>query len=274
MPLEARVLLGWMQREQAIKFLTEDCVFESPFASIRAEELWSEYRSRVLALEERDALAPERLRIDGYHEIEAIKEFKQHYKAAPNILDVIRVDPMRLVVHQLFIVTERSSSYISKVSSLRGWLDNAILCKSAKTPDLSINCRTNAIDVKIPDAEYVLAFNPKKGFQIERLARHVNVTAFDERLMLWAGYHQSYARILSMAPDAIDRSLVVVLTTDGAFKLSPHSPNQGEREMLTGARPPFFGDFFDERFFMPVKLRKRRYELQIRANIAAIDEDS
>lgn len=75
-----------------------------------------------------------------------------------------------------------------------------------------------------------------------------------------------------MAPDAIDRSLVVALTADGNFKVSPASPNHGEREMLTGARPPLFGDFFDERFFIKVKLRKKRFELQIRGQIVAIDE--
>jgi hypothetical protein len=90
-------------------------------------------------------------------------------------------------------------------------------------------------------------------------------------MMLWAGYHRSYARMVSMAPEAIDRSLVVALTEDGNFKVSPASPNHGEREMLTGGRPPLFSDFFAEGFFMKVKLRKKRFELQIRAQITALD---
>ncbi len=91
-------------------------------------------------------------------------------------------------------------------------------------------------------------------------------------MMLWAGYHRSYARMLSIAPDAIDRSLVVALTRDGVLKVLPGSPNHGELKMLTGARPPLFGDFFDARFFMNVRLRKRRFELRVRAELVPIDE--
>ena len=86
-------------------------------------------------------------------------------------------------------------------------------------------------------------------------------------MMLWAGYHQSYACMLSTAPDAMDRSLVVTLTTDGISG----SPNHGKRKMLTGPRPPLFCDFFDARFFMNVKLRKRRFELRVRAELVPVD---
>jgi hypothetical protein len=77
----------------------------------------------------------------------------------------------------------------------------------------------------------------------------------------------------NIAPDAIDRSLLVVLTTDGDFLLSADSPNQGLREMLRGPRPPLFRDFFDDRFVMKVKLRKKRFELQIRAQLVGINVD-
>jgi hypothetical protein len=91
-------------------------------------------------------------------------------------------------------------------------------------------------------------------------------------MMLWAGYHRSYARMLSIAPDAMDRSLVVALTKDADLKVSTGSPNHGERKILTGPRPPLFGDFFDARFFMNVKLRKRRFELRVRAELVPVDE--
>jgi len=76
----------------------------------------------------------------------------------------------------------------------------------------------------------------------------------------------------SAKPDGMERSsLLVALTTDADFILSPQSPNQGLRAMLCGPRPPLFGDFFDDRFFIKVKLRKKRYELQIRAQVVAVD---
>jgi hypothetical protein len=129
----------------------------------------------------------------------------------------------------------------------------------------------NWIDIEIPHAEFILTADQRRGIHIQQLAGHVNVTEFGGRMMLWAGYHRSYARMLSIAPDAMDRSLLA-LTRDALLKVLPGSPNHGELKMLTGPRPPLFGDFFDARFFMKVKLRKRRFELRVRAQIVPVDE--
>jgi hypothetical protein len=265
------VLLGWKTEAEAITFLDNHCVFNEPLKEDAARAIWQQYRSAVEKLPERAALAPQRLPISGHYELEAVKEFKRKWKGAPNILDVVKIDPMGLVVHQLEIVVERChSAYRNKVESANGWLKHGLLGDGSQ-PALTIRAAVNMMNIELPHAEFVFSFNPTQGFRIEQMARHVTVTEFGDRMMLWAGYHRSYARMLSMAPDAIDRSLVVALTADGNFKVSPLSPNQGEREMLTGSRPPLFGNFFDERFFMRVKLRKKRYELQIRAALAAID---
>jgi hypothetical protein len=119
----------------------------------------------------------------------------------------------------------------------------------------------------------MFGFVPPAGFQIQEQARHVSVTAYDNRLLLWAGYHRSYARIASANPEGMDRSLLVVLTTDATFLFSHDSPNQGLRAMLCGLRPPLLGDFLDESLFMRVKLRRRRYELQIRAKVVSINDE-
>jgi hypothetical protein len=89
---------------------------------------------------------------------------------------------------------------------------------------------------------------------------------------LFAGYHRSYARIASAKPDGSDRSLLVALTTDGDFLVSPHSPNQGVRAMLCGLRPSLLSDFFDDDFFITVNLKRKRYVLQIRANCVPVDD--
>jgi hypothetical protein len=265
------VLLGWKTEAEALAFLMNHCVFDEPLGKDAALAIWHHYRSAVASLPERAALAPQRLPITGHYELEAVKEFKRKWRGALNILDVVKIDPMGLVVHQLDIVVERShSTYRSKVESMNGWLKHGLFGDGA-TPSLNIRAAMNAVDVELPHAEFVFGFNPARGFTVEQMARHVNVTEFGNRMMLWAGYHRSYARMLSMAPDAIDRSLVVALTADGNFKVSPLSPNQGEREMLTGLRPPLFGDFLDDRLVMKVKLRKKRFELHVRAAIAAID---
>jgi hypothetical protein len=131
----------------------------------------------------------------------------------------------------------------------------------------------NAVDALVPHGEFMFAFNPAAGFGIQEFMKNATVNRFDGRLWLWSGYHRSYARIANMAPDAIDRSLLVVRTTDGDFLVESNSPNQGLREMLRGRRPALFRDFFDERLFMRVRLRKKRFELQIRAQVVGINID-
>ena len=267
--VDAIVLLGWLERDAAVKFLVNECVFDAPLSEAEAERIWEPWRVTVEALPERLALAPERLPIDSFHAREVRKEFLNRYKGAKNILDVIRIDPMGLVVHQLWVITDRSGIYRTRVETRRGWLEHALLCNDRNAlPTLNMRAGANWIDIEIPHAEFILTADQRRGIHIQQLAGHVNVTEFGGRMMLWAGYHRSYARMLSIAPDAMDRSLLVTLTTDGI----PGSPNQGERTILTVPRPPLFGDFFDARFFMNVKFRKRRFELRVRAQIVPVDE--
>jgi hypothetical protein len=271
--LEARVLLGWMSRDDAVKFLIGECQFDPPITHAEANQQWEEYHSRVQALPVRDATSPTHQTITSFQESEAKKEFLRRFKGAPNILDVIKIDPSKLVVHQLIVVTDRSNRYQSKVQSSNGWIKECLLAEHAnQSPQLQIQAGINFVNAQLPHAEFAFSFVPGSGFQIQQMARHVTVTEFGNRTLLWAGYHRSFARMVSIAPDAIDRSLVVALTTDGVFKVSPASPNHGEREMLTGERPPLFGDFLDPRFFMSVPLLKKRFELQIRAQIVSIND--
>jgi hypothetical protein len=102
--VDAIVLLGWLERDAAVKFLVNECIFDAPLSEAEAERIWEPWRATVEALPERPALAPERLPIDSFHAREVRKEFLNRYKGAKNILDVIRIDPMRLVVHQLWVI--------------------------------------------------------------------------------------------------------------------------------------------------------------------------
>jgi hypothetical protein len=130
--------------------MSEDC----------ARQTWAAYKSRVDALPTREAVAPARLPIAGFHEQAAIKEFRRIFKGAQNILDVIRIDPMGLVVHQLQIVLDRSGTYSSKISSAEGWLKHALLCNNRPAANLNVRAALNAVDVELPHGEFVLGFTP------------------------------------------------------------------------------------------------------------------
>lgn len=73
-----------------------------------------------------------------------------------------------------------------------------------------------------------------------------------------------------MAPDAIERSVLVVDTTDGEFLVSPSSPNQGVRAVCCGLRPPLFADFFDDRFFIQLPLKRKRFGRLVKYIIARV----
>jgi hypothetical protein len=113
------------------------------------------------------------------------------------------------------------------------------------------------MDVAVPHGEFAFVFNQQIGqFQVQELARHISVTRFQDRMLLWAGYHRSYAFMTNENPDGIERSLLVALTTDADFLVSAQSPNQGLRAVICGLRPPLFRDFLDRDLFMDVNLKE------------------
>ena len=57
--MDGVVLLGWMDRDAAVKYLTTSCVADPPpYTEGSAEELWRQYRDKCAALPEREAAAP------------------------------------------------------------------------------------------------------------------------------------------------------------------------------------------------------------------------
>jgi len=260
-----------MEKHDAIRFLCNECVFDPALSQDAAEKLWQNYRITVEAEPPRRADAPPRLPLN-LEEDRAVQSFLMHHRrsGATNIRDVLKINPMSLVVHQLWVVRDRAQNYRTEDAS--AWINRCLGIQPSTSQQLHIRSAPNVVDAELPHAEFVFGFDPRMGFQVIELARHVSLTAFDDRMLLWAGYHRSYARA-RMAPDAMECSLLAVLTTDGDFALSPDSPNQGLREMLRGERPPLFRDFFDDRFFMSVRLRKKRFQLQIRAQVVGINVD-
>lgn len=271
--VEAIYLLGWLEKDDAVKLLKEQCVFDPPLSDERAEELWQAYRNRVEALPERPAMAPTRLVMNTV-EREASRKFQAHQRriGRANVLDVIKIDPMQLVVHQLGVVLDQTRNY-STVGGLTSWLREALPASEPPPTPIQIQHGVNTADAAVPHAEFVFLLDQSTGgFRIVETARYVSTTAFASRLLLGAGYHRSFARASNMVtPEPIERSLVVALTSDHEWVVSPTSPNQGVRAMVLGLRPPLFGDFFDDRLFCKVHLRKKRFELHIRATVQAID---
>jgi len=264
-----------MERDAAVRFLREDCLFDPQLTEQEAEDLWLPYRRSVEDLGKRAVKVPAQVSLKDF-EMRRAAEFMRFFRGlgSHQIIEVIKIDPMSLIVHQLYVVMSRSDGYRASLSTSAAWINKCLVPALPPPRNVSIRAAINHHDVGVPHMEFGLTFDSQSGFRIAENPNYVTVCGFEggNRMLLWAGYHRSFARMVITADDAMERSLLMVLTTDADLLASANSPNQGLRDMICGERPPFFADFFDTRFFMTVPLRKKRYELQIRAQIVPIDD--
>jgi hypothetical protein len=94
--LNALLLLGWMEKQEAVEYLTQGCIFEDPLTEARAEAKWNEYRERVLALPERVLTAPRRFPIPAGSKGHVTDFLRRLRRPGSDVLDVINVNPMEL----------------------------------------------------------------------------------------------------------------------------------------------------------------------------------
>jgi hypothetical protein len=257
--IDGILLVGWMERDEALKYLCQESVSNPPTTERKAEDLWHRYRDAVQSLPAREPIMPVRLALAGV-ELHAARTFRNRYRTQPIILDVIKVDPFELLVHQLAIATGISREYETKVAGKR-WVEESLLTNRRSQVVQRVDAE--GLHIELPHAEFLVAIHRDATFAVTEHAHYVSVAEFENRLLLTAGYHRSFAyiRAAGNAPDAIARSIVAVLTTDLPAQLSPKPPKTGLHAVLAGPRPPLFRDFFDERLVIRVKLRKKRYEI-------------
>lgn len=259
------VLLGWMEENEAVAYLSEQCLFDPQIAEAEARAYWRKYRDAVETLSGRLVEIPKRQEMSKA-EADAARSFRQRHCTSANILDVVKVDPYELIVHQLNVATGLSDGYAAGLGGKRGWVEECLLAE--RSPNVTYRMDNEGFHLDLPHNEFAFQANPQNGtFGLAQHARFVSVCEFEGRMLLVAGYHRSFAFVRTArtenALDAMARSIVVALTTDVPARLSQASPKTGLYATLTGNRPPLFGDFFDDSVCMKVKLRKKRYEIRV-----------
>lgn len=268
-------LLGWMERDPAVRFLTEDCAFDPPLTEGAAESLWREYRDRAAALPARDARAPARIPLTA-PEREHAQRFLQFVAntGVPN-LEVIKVDPMQLVAAQYHIAIDLAENYSRRCSTEAGWMEET-LPTSSKNPDVNVKFTRRNLDTEIeidlPHAEFIFGVHPQGGFGPKEFIGHVMVVNLGSRMLLGKGYHRLYARVSSTRPTASNRSALVALDPNTLVPPPPAGTRDGPVLDIFGSRPALFADFFTEGLYMKVNLRKKRYQLQVAAKWVALNE--
>jgi hypothetical protein len=267
--VDGRILLGWMERDEAISYLQKDCWFEPPLTEQQAEELWNTYKARVDNLPERVFQPLQRFPIAQAHRHLA-NNFLVRTKG-PEVLDVININPAELVVFQKYVVIDRVEHHCGQPGD---WPKKMLL---VDRPVAQINLRAENGTVKagLTHGEYVFEFHPQDGaFRIVQGGGFASVGEIDGRLLLKSGYHRSFAfvRAVKNELEANDKCVLVALTRSVPAQLLPGWPQPGLRTMVLGPRAPLFSDFFNDDFAMTVKLRKKRYEMHIRVETVAIDD--
>jgi hypothetical protein len=264
------LLLGWMERDEAVTWLREHCWFDPPLTEDQAVGTWDKYRRAVEALPERRPEQPRRLPI-GSTCRPIVQDFLSRIRG-PEVLDVINIDPRSLLVYQLYVVGDRANDHASHLGG-NAWVR---LCLQIERPvsQMPLRSESGIIKVQLPHAEHFFTLQPQ-GFVIQQGGGFISVCELEGRMLLKAGYHRSFAfsRSLMNEPDAREKSLLVALTKALPPQISADFPKQGLRTTVLGPRPPLFSDFFDVSLAMAVKLRKKRYEMHIKVDVVPIDDD-
>jgi hypothetical protein len=266
--VDAVILPGWMDRDVAIAYLRDQCLFEPPLDQQQAEAIWVQYYDRVQALQIRNVKPPTRFSIppgDKGHTTDFLKRHR-----GPEVTDVIKINPLELVIYQLYVVTDRANDHHKQTGA---WTRKTLVIDRPSV-SLPLKVEGDTLKLALPHAEHMIGIQPDGAFRIQQGGGFVSVADMGGgRLVLKAGYHRSFAfaRATMKEPDAKDRCELVALTSTLPPELCANFPtHQGLRTTVFGSRPPLFSDFFDSDLAMSVKLRKKRWEAHIR--ITAIDD--
>jgi hypothetical protein len=269
--MKGKILLGWLTRERAVARLMTDCIFDPPLTNRHAESLWAEKRAAVEGLGPRPAPSPKTLEMTPL-EREASAKFlafaRRQPGGTPQIQSVVKIDPRGLVCQQFLITLDQANAYLNNIHADSWSVDH---CLTVHTSLAGINVAEvpNGWNFNLPHGEFMFAFNGQV-FGVTECAPYVSVSFIKGRTVLWTGYHRCYARVANAEPATMDCSVLAVVTTKGDAALAG---NQPLRDQLLGDRPPVVRDFLDERLCLDVEVRRKRYELQVRAEVAQINAE-
>ena len=265
--LAGKVLLGWMDREPAIRFLMEDCVFPDSFTVEDAETLWLTHRSIAEQVRNEGEAAQSRKVALSEADQKAVRKFRHRHPEATSIVDFVKLNPMDLVVRQLWISTAIASAYRDKVTPDK-WLQTALLDPPAN-PRMRWGHDGSTVFFDLPHAEYLLTEPGLDGhLEVAEADSYVTVALHAGRALLLRGYHRvlACAQAILEAPNAPRGVLFGVSDAQAAL-----GKDAGEAlRTMEGPRPPRLADFFNEQLSVPVTLRRRQYRMRIRCEVTEI----
>lgn len=285
--IQTRVLPGWMTRDNAISFFTNQCVpSRSPEEAIA---VWKEYRNRASKLPLDRGSSCARLPLDAEDQSHAqqFMDFLNAQVGGHSVSDVIKVDISQMIVHQYEVITERSMAYANKNRSDADWRTE--LLPPNHPPQAQVGMQfslgiphnahpmSSQIVIDLPHSEF--AFLPAQNgfFGPSQFMRYVSVCERAQKILLKAGYHRSFARLTSAPPATVPTALVALERNTWVLPVN-HPPDGagvtvGATELHPSGRiPALFSDFVTDGLFMDVLQRRKRFQLRVQSTWTAIDD--
>jgi hypothetical protein len=284
--VRARLLPGWMTRDQAMAIFTNECVPSR--TTDEATAIWQEYQDRASALPMGRGTVCTQLPLTQEEQTHALNFINFLNQFGPHqVAGIVKVDLREVIVHQLQVVTERSEAYAQSCQTEAAWL-NELLPTAIQPaqfgmqvsigPPLNPHPLSSQIIVDLPHSECAFLPVGQTGmFRPDQLMRYVTACDQGTKIMLKAGYHRSFARFAS-APPAIVPTAVVALERN-TWTVPVNQPPTGVGVIggtaglhFSGIRPALLSDFFTDGLFMDVLLRRKRYQLRIQSTWVALDD--
>ena len=188
------------------------------------------------------------------------RELKRRYGKDSPVRGVVRVVPLELAIHQLVIVPGISAAYQRKALGRR-WIEECLV--PVRRSRVQQRQEEDGIYLDLPHAEFMISVQSNATFALVEAAPFVAVTDFEGCPLLCAGYHRTFAYALAMGrtPAGQPRTMAAVLSACLPYQLGHPRCGPPLQEMLRRPRPPLLGDFLDPALALPVKLKKKRYEI-------------
>jgi hypothetical protein len=265
--LQAKLLLGWMSQHEAVDALNS-CVFDPPYTKKKAIALWKKYRDKVQALPPRNLAVCNSINLTECEKA-PVESHCKAMQAGPMghfVSCVAKVAPENLVARQYYVIAEKAEQYAETMKDeqtrINHFLGIGMEFKGALPPPRVLG---RLLKVDLPHAEFVPIPIPN-GFTFRERDRYVTGAQIDGgRMMLWCGYHRTYAiQLLRQAGgDAAGAAPLLTVMTGMPDVQAFLASRTAVRDCVLGERPALLRDFLDSDLCLTVNLRKTRAEGRI-----------
>jgi tetratricopeptide (TPR) repeat protein len=258
--LPGRALLGWMSADEAVRFLTTDCLFPDTISENTALETWQGSKRIVEALPRRegDVLTPVPM-TDA--DLKTIRKFRSRYPGEQMVVDFVKLNPATLVVHQHWISPALAEKY-KRTATPDKWAQMALLDPPSHAPT-AVHRAGNTILFDLPHEEFILSGRPESQatLEISEPRGFVTVALHANRALLVGGYHRAFA-LARYCREAANAPRGVLFGVSSALEMLANEADD-IRALMELERPPVLGDFFEPDLCMPVQLRRRRFQMRV-----------